>query len=295
MTVLSNYRTALASTARVWRIVLLLWVIDLGFAALLVTPLAAALFKMTSHSTGAQRLTGFFNSALLVDLFFGVSHDAGLAAGATLAATLLVAALVHTVTVGGVLGRIDASARGGDGFSAIAGFMADSGRYAWRSIRLTVLGIPLTLAVFIILQLVSTGIHAYARGQLYRSPVAWLELVRLCLALVLFVSARAMVDGARAAMFVEEGRSMWRALLEGIRLVARRPGPALGSYALAGATLTGAAAVVFFLRIELPEAGWAGVVFAFVVGQIAVMLRLAATVSTSAAALHAWQGRHETP
>ncbi len=277
---------ALATTWQTWPVVLVLWGVGLVLALVAVQPAAAMLSSELDHSLLARGIEGFVSSRTAVDIG-SVLLEALPAARASLVATSLVFAALHVILLGGVMGRLAAAARGGDGYTMFAGFLADAGRYGWRSVRLAAWGLLLTLAVVAIVG--GGGVLLLSRLDtgLYASPMLWLRAVHHAVVLAALVTTRAMVDAARADMFLEERRTMRRAMREGIVQVLRYPRTSLVAYALTGAVLLSGAAGVMAFRFWFPETGWGGILIAGVIGQAAMLLRAGSMVATTAAALWA--------
>jgi len=281
-------RRALESTWHLWPILLVLWILNGMLAALGVAPAAAALEAVLNHSLAAQQLSSLGEANLLFDIGY-VAREGfrGLGVVSVLCFGLMMG--VNFFAVGGILGRLDAHARGGDGFTVFGGFWIDGGRFLARSFRLAAYGLLLLVFVLILWRLLTTPARWYAESSLYKSPVLWLRTLSLLLLGLMMLMLRTMVDAARADMFMEERRSMFRSMVRGISVVVRHPRVMLTSYGLTAAILFLPMGALWMARLWIPEGGWITFLLALLVTQGVVLLRIYSQAATVAVALWSLQ------
>ena len=131
-----------ASAAREWRLVLLLWLWNLVFALAAALPFARWWHGSLDWTTEARTLAHGFDLSLIPDLVEGDPSVLPTIAAATVA-VLLLAALGSLLVSAGVLEVLLSSRRGeGDGAGAPAAlprFFGGAGRYFGRNLRLSLL------------------------------------------------------------------------------------------------------------------------------------------------------------
>lgn len=284
---------------RAWRLVLLLWLVNLALALPFAVALAGELDDHLGRSLVHEELLEGFDSGWYGELQEGARGIVTtfapelLGAGAffdnlerwwkgdlfsvppLLVGAGIVYALVWAFLLGGVLERL-ISTGGSGGASAGAGFFAACGRHAFRLVRLALVSAVL---YYLIYRLVRAGFGWLADTLLRdvtseRTALAW-TLAGVALTLLLLSLVRVVFDYAKIVVVAEGRRSALGAAWRGLRFVASRPLGTLGLYWLFGV----AAVVLLGLYAAVApgpgQATWLGVILAFVLGQIALATRVA--------------------
>ena len=300
--IVNAFAAGLRRAGRAWRLVLLLWAVNLAVAL----PFAAAVAGEIRGSLGHSRvhrdlLAGFdagwhgelqaeagalgktFGPELLgAGAFFeNLERWWGgglLAAPPALVAAGLLYAAVWAFLLGGVLERLVRPGGGPVGSGdrpGAAGFFAACGRHAFRFLRLALLA-----AVFywLIYRLARAGFGALEDATRdvtsERTVLLWV-LAGAALTVLLLALVRVVFDYAKIAVVARGRRSALAAAWAGARFVAARPFATLGLYAafaLAGALLL---ALYALLPPFTGVATWPTVVLAALVGQLALAAKLA--------------------
>ncbi len=271
--------SALVGAARQWRVAILLWAVNLLLAAWAVAPLTAALTGLLSHSLAAQAMTDVLQGAVIVDIareFFKL----GMPIVAGFLSAVVFVTLFQVFAVGGILGRLEADASGNREASTFAGFLSDGGHFAGRSLKLTAAGLLMLIPVGLVFKLLQVGLEAFARRSIEEAPVLWLELGAAFVAFPLWLVLRAVMDSARAHLYLERRSSVLQAVRYGLELVLTRSPLVLVGYVLAGAVPWICFAILFGIRLAVPESGVVGVMAGFLIGQAAVFARVYGSITT---------------
>lgn len=239
MGVFKSLSAGAAAVLRKPRVPLVLYVVNVLFAAAVAAPFLA----IVQAELGRSFLGSIVRPADLVWL-----GEAALKYGAALPALLagfLVAALLYLALQvflnGGVYGRLLDS----EGTTRLAEFSADCGRYFWRFVRLfLVSAVFLVLTLGVVMKLVSAVIRPLAEG----AATEWLPLVlsnlHLLLALLLLSIVRMIVDYSRIAVVADAERKVLKAVRHAVIFLKKRFFRAWAIYLLI-AVLTVAGAVLF--------------------------------------------------
>jgi hypothetical protein len=194
-----GFRLARRSRAAVW----ILFLTNLGLAALAALPIYRGILRFTGYSLMSQELVRGLAADWLTD--FAINNPGALeryAAVITLVALLAIP--VNAVLAGGVLCRLrDPEA----GFS-LGGFFRDTARYAWRLIRLMILGL---ICYWIVLRLLNQGLSSHIGEWTHDwqsdRAVFWLQLGVSILVLLGLGFVNLILDYARLKLVMEDGSS----------------------------------------------------------------------------------------
>jgi hypothetical protein len=285
------FTAGLRAPGRHWRLVVLLWAVNLAVALPLAAVLAEEIQGSLGRSLVAEELLEGFDTGWHGELHHGGSRLAEtfggelLGAGAffenlerwwrgdllSLPPALVAAGVLYAVVwaflLGGVLERLVRP----DG----SGFFAACGRHWFRFLRLALVAAVLYYLVY---RLVRAGFGALETAgrdlTSERTALLWV-LAGAALTVLLLAAVRTAFDYAKIAVVAEGRRSALGAAWTGLRFVARRPFATLGLYgafALLGALLL----ALYALLPPFAGAGtWATVLLAALVGQLALAARLA--------------------
>jgi hypothetical protein len=250
-----GFRLARRARPAIW----VLYLVNLGLAVLAAFPIYRGILRFTGHSLMSPLLASGFS----LDWFIDFSHNSPGSLDRYAEFILLVGLLsipINTVLAGGVLGRFHDP----DSAFSVFSFFQDTGRYAWRLIRLLVLGLVCYWIVFRIfrqglLNLIAE--HTYD-WQSDRTVFA-LRLGASLLLLLALVLLNMVMDYARVKLVREDGASAVEAFLSSLGFALSRLRKAATVYALptlASLALLGLYwLVVPWSLVNAPQAaqGWA--------------------------------------
>ncbi len=224
-----------------WRtrtVVWILFLVNLGLAALASFPIYRDVLAFTGHSLMNQSLITGFSTDWLTD--FSINNPGTLERLARLMALMgLFSISANTVLAGGVVARF----RSPDERFSLGIFFRDTGRYAWRLLRLMVIGLVCYWIVFWVLNYRLRGfIDHRTRNSLHDRPVFWINLGVSILVLLGIGFVNLALDYARVKLVLEDGSSAIEAFLAALgfslgrlrRAVTVYALPSLGGLALLG-------------------------------------------------------------
>jgi len=219
-----GFRMGRRAGTAVW--VLLL--VNLGLAALAGLPIYRGILRFTGHSLVSQELLRGFSVDWLTDFRFNSPGSLERYA-AVIAYAGLLSILVNGVLAGGVLARLrDLGMPQG-----LRDFFRDAARYAWRMIRLMIIGLICYWIVFRLLnQGLSNLVDKWTRGSLDDRPEFWAQLLVGVLTLVGLVFVNLVMDYARIKLVLEDEPSAIEAFLASLGFSLGRLRRALAVYAL---------------------------------------------------------------
>ena len=250
-----GFSMAMRARPAVW--VLLL--VNLGLAALGGLPIYRGILRFTGHSLMGQKLAAGLAYDWLTD--FLINSPSSLDRYAALIAIVgMISIPINTLLAGGVLGRF----RNLDLPFSLAGFFRDVGRYAWRLIRLMILGLVCYWIVFLVFNRGLRSLivdHTYYWQDDRTVFVLRLGAGLLCLAGLAFVNL--VMDYARVKLVMEDGSSAAEAFLVSLGFSLGRLRKVVTVYALptlAGLALLGLYGLVVpwsLINAPAAESAWA--------------------------------------
>ena len=219
-----GFSLARRTRAAIW----VLYLINLGLAVIAAFPIYRGILRFTGDSLMGQQLASGFS----LDWFVDFSHNSPGSLDRYASFILLVGLLsipINTLLAGGVLGRFLQPA---STFSLRA-FFQDTGRYAWRLIRLLVLGL---VCYWIVFRIFRQGLMNLIEDRTYdwqsdRTVFA----LRLGASLVLLLGlglVNLVMDYARVKLVREDGASAVEAFLSSLGFALSRLRKAAAVYAL---------------------------------------------------------------
>lgn len=198
-------------------------------------------------------------------------------------------ALLWALLLGGVIDHVAGPAGAGRRGLSLGRFFAAGGRTFFRFVRLAALSGVVYLLVFLGARRAFGLMEEAARDVTAERTVLLWTALGAGLLVVLLSLVRVVFDYAKIAVVTEDRRSALGAARAGVRFVVSHPVRTLGLFwILAGAGL----ALLWLYGALAPTVGpgsWAGVVLAFLFGQLALVVRLGLRVAVlgGAAALYA--------
>jgi len=200
-----GFKLARQTRATVW----VLFLVNLGVAALASLPIYRGILSFTGHSLMSQELVSGFPLEWLTD--FAINSRGSLERYATIITLFgLLSIPVNTVLAGGVLARF----REPEESFSLGGFFHDACRYAWRLLRLMIIGL---VCYWIVLRVLNQGLGSllakWTRDWQDDRQVFWVHLgVGLLVVLgVAFVNL--VMDYARVKLVMDDGTGAAEAFL----------------------------------------------------------------------------------
>jgi hypothetical protein len=259
----------IGTTARKPRILVILYVVNMGFALFVALPFLALIQAELGHS-----LLGV--SIRPVDLMWigeaVLKHQESLAAIAAGALGAGLAYLVlHIFLYGGIVGRIVDR----EGRADLGAFAADAGRYFWRFVRVFLVSavfLVLTLGVF--MKLVSAVFEPLSEAAVTEWVPLILSNVHFLIALLLLSIAHMIIDYTRIAVVAGRERGVLKSLGRALAFLRRGFFRAWAIYLLVVAATVAGTIVFYVVLARLGAPTVAMVVAALVWMQVYVLFRL---------------------
>ena len=203
MTVGVAIRQGFSTARRVRSAVWPLFLMNLGLAALATLPIYQGIMRFTSHSLVSRELAQVFSFDWLTDFSFN-SPGSLERYSALIGYVGLLTILVNSVLAGGILPRF----RAPEQEYSLANFFRDSARYAWRLLRLMVIGLICYWLVFKLLnQKLGDAVSRWTRSSMDDRPVFLAHLGVTVLVLLGLAFVNLVMDYARVKLVQEEGTS----------------------------------------------------------------------------------------
>jgi len=178
--------------------------------------------------------------------------------------------MLWTVLVGGVLDRL---LRPDEPFGWTR-FGAASGRHALRLLALLALSAPFYWVVYRLSRAGFSALSERVRDETREGAVMWKVALGALVTVALLAFVRTLFDFARIAAVRDERWNPFGTLLAGLRMLATRPFRAAGVVVCTGLLGLVLLAVYALVAPGAQGAGWAGVAWTLVVGQIYLVGRL---------------------
>lgn len=253
----------------------ILFLANLGLAALAAYPIYQGVLAFTGHSAMSETLATGFSVDWLTD--FSFNNPGALDRYATSIAMVgLLSILVDSVLAGGVVASFREPLR------SLGDFFRDCRRYGWRLVRLMIIGL---ICYWIVFRLLNQGLgdlaDKWTRPWLDDQPVFWVKLVPVVLTLLGLVFVNLVMDFARVRLVMEEGTSAIEAFLASMGFSLKRFRRAIVIYAvpsLCGVGLLGVYLLVWPEARQIAHAlsgtqTWRALILAILfIGQQAIML-----------------------
>ena len=279
-----GFSLARRGRAAVW----VLFLANLGLAALAALPIYRGILQFTGQSLMSQELLRGLPIDWLTD--FSLNSPGSFARYAAVIAVFgLLSIPVNTILAGGVLGRL----RNLDTPFSLGEFVRDTCRYAWRLVRLMILGL---ICYWIVFRLLNQGLGNVIDKWTYdwQSDRAdfWVRLGASLLLLLGLGFVNLIIDYARVKLVMEDGSSAAGAFLCSLGFCLTRFRRAVTVYALptlCGIALLGLYRLVVpwsLINAPVAEAGWTQyrgpllVALLFIVQQVVIFGRYWFRVAT---------------
>lgn len=264
---------------RWWKLVALLYLVNLAAAAVVVAPLVALIGSRLLHSLESDRLFVNLDAAWVVETLYHFQFWPATALGIAMAAVGLLFFVLNTFLAGGAIAVFR---REQDGFfSACA-------RYFPRLLRLMLI----SLILYGIVLGLNNGITAAAgharEASMQERPWVILHWFQLALLFGLLGVVNMIFDYAKIVCVAGERRSAIRATLAAFRFVARHPGATLSVYWMCG--LFGLLFLLAYhgLSEAIGQDSAAGVVLVLILRQLYMLARMWLRLWTWSSELHVY-------
>jgi hypothetical protein len=230
MGIWSSFKTGLATTRHHWRMLLLLFIINLIAAILLTMPLNGFLDQTIVNSSAADKIAFNMNFDYLSDLIINYSEAFNSVFSSSFIMTAVILyLLIGTFLAGGILG----SFHSGEKFS-LKSFFGFCGKYFWAFFRLLLIGLLFFVVIVLIYKGIGKGFSALLGDSPNEPLVFALFVIRHAIFLFLFLFLTMVFDYAKIRAVVKGGRSMWRVALGSFSFVFHHSGRTLGLYYFIG-------------------------------------------------------------
>jgi hypothetical protein len=228
MSVGAAIRQGLSVARRVRSAVWILFLANLGVAALAALPIYRGILAFTSHSLMSRELLQALSVDWLAD--FAISSPGSLGRYAALFGYVgLLSIPLNTILAGGILPRF----RSPEQKYALGDFSRDCSRYAWRLLRLMVIGLVCYWIVFKVLnQKLGDAVGRWTRDAMDDRAVFWAHLAVSLLVLLGLAFVNVVMDYARVKLVLEEGTSAFEAFLASLGFSLTRFRRAVAVYAV---------------------------------------------------------------
>jgi hypothetical protein len=264
MMILAMIRRAMRRALQ-WRLLVLSPCVLFAAALATVLPLFRVLGEVFDHSPRWKELTGL-DSYAAAGLAKAFAAPASAAVTTGVQTSVVLALLLAPFLAGAALVVADADAR-----PRLRALLSGAGAFYPRLLRMQLAAlIPLGLAGLLASLVIrwSSRVEEAATSEAATHAsgrIAWI------LAIALVFVAQLVVDAGRARLAAEPTRrSAVKALGAGIKLIIKRPAQALAIGASSTVVALLVAAIVLILRHQLAQTSVSAIVFAFVLGQLAV-------------------------
>ena len=259
----------MGTTLRKPRLLIILYVANLAFAAVVAAPFLLLVQSELGHSFLGSNVRPV-DVTWLGEAVLKYQEALPALLGVLIVAGVLYFAL-HLFLNGGIVGRL----LDREGRTTLEPFFGDCGRYFWRFVRIFLVSVVfLVLSFAVVLRLLSALVGAASEG----AATEWLPLilsnVHLLAALLLLSVVRMIIDYARIAVVADGERKVLRALRHALKFLGKRFFRSWAIY-LVLAVLSLAGMVLFhvvFNRLGAAGIGW--VVAGLVWMQIYVLFRI---------------------
>lgn len=214
-------RMARQNRTAVW----VLFIINLGLAGLAAAPIYHGILDFSAHSFVSRTLASGFSTDWLID--FDFAHKGALDHyGGVIWWFGLLSIIVNSILSGGAIAGLRDPA-------SLGGFFRAAGRYAWRLLRLMVLGLICYWIMFLLLrQGLGSLLNKWTDGWQADRPVFWVRLTAGILLLAGIGFVNLVLDYARVRLVMEDGASAVEAFLACLGFALRRLRRAVVVYAV---------------------------------------------------------------
>jgi hypothetical protein len=266
MMILAIVRRAMRRALQ-WRLLVLSPIVLLAAATATLFPLAGFLGGLFDRSTRWQEITAALDSSTLAGLTKALMTPAAAGLATGVKTSLLLAALVAPLLAGAAL--VVAETKAQPRFRAL---LSGAAGYYGRLLRMQIVAalIPLVVAIIVVWVAMAWASGVSDRATSEAATHTSGRLAWLVSGIAVFL-AQLVIDAGRARFAAEPARrSALFAFGAGVKLVVKRPLPALAIGLSSTLASLAAAAVLLVLRQQITQSGVAALLLAFLLAQLAV-------------------------
>jgi hypothetical protein len=256
-------------SARKGRMLVYLWLVNILFSLIMVTPFYFLLQKDFSRSLAGEKLVQGLDLLSLGDIIFKYQGVSSLFVGWMLVPSLLFLFLQIFLN-GGIIGRIAA----GEEKINICNFFGDCGKYFWRFLRVFLISIIGYLVVFGLLGRILSAIYkAWIKNAATEWTVIIASLLRLLVLLLLFSLVKMFFDYAKIRLVAEQSKKAVRATVLNFSFLRGRFFKAWGLFLIVGLVFIVLSAIYLAIARVLPPTRLIPMVIVFLWQQAYVFAR----------------------
>jgi len=228
-----------------------LWLVNLLFSLLLVTPFYFLLQKDFSRSLMGERLVQGFDFLWLGDVIYKYQDFAPIFIGWMLGPAILFL-LLQIFLNGGMIGRIVA----GEEKVTISSFFGDCGKYFWRFLRVFLMSLVGYILVFGILgRMIGALRNAWTKNASTEWTYIIASFIRLFVFLLLFSVIKMFFDYVKVGLAAEESKKAVRGTLSNFAFLGKRFFKAWGLFLLVGLVFIALTLIYLAVARVLPKTG----------------------------------------
>lgn len=282
-----SFLTGLARASRQRKLIALLLVTNILFAAPLTLPIFLLILQTAGGTRAARTLFADKLDFLWLADFINGQFDGFsiISTGALLALLLVVLGavylLVNMLFAGGILNVLADE----DGRFTMQRFWAGCGAYFARFFRLWCTSLFFYAAVLVIYKLLMIPVNAADRRASAAQPGILKRWAVIVLFLLLLAVVNMIFDYAKIGAVVGDRRRMLRETARAVRFTLRRFAPALSLYLLIAVVGLAVFSLFTWLRSLIPQSSYVALFAAVLLGQLALASRLWTRVAFYAAEL----------
>ena len=251
-----------------WKVLLLWLLVMLVPTTIAALPIRDVLGGLLDHSVHAAGMARGFDAILMSDLMVQVARQ-----GVAIGTAGMLASLLTMLLAPFLAGMIVSALRAPQHAAGLGELMHGGLREYWRMFRLMLWSL-LAFGIAIAVAAAAFGIASKSiEAATLQSVADRSGTIALWISVVFFVLAHAAMESSRAQFAADAGlTSATRAFGRGVGMLFRRPLATLGMYL--GTSVIGYVLVIFIgmWRIHTPAVGAFGVVLAFVIAQLIVVV-----------------------
>ena len=217
MSVFQAIGTGIGTTLRKPRLLVILWVVNIVYAAVVAFPLVFLAQTELGHSYLGSNVRSFdlmwLGEAVLK------YQDALPAVGGGLVVSALLFLVLYIFLNGGIIGRL----LDREGRTTLQAFLSDCGRYFWRFVRLFLASLVFLILTFgVILRLLSALVNVWVENAWTEWTSVILRNLHFLVALLLLSVVHMVFDYARIAVVADEETKVLRALRRAFHFLKKR-------------------------------------------------------------------------
>jgi len=272
MIVLTSLRGGMQNVNRNAKFLLLLWLVNIGFALLLAEPVFKLLAEFSEHSLMGSPKTDLFSG---FDPWWFISFQHAAKGELQQFPTLIVAVaviyvLIHVFLNGGVFAVLTAH----EGKSLFIDFFYGSVKYFYRFLKVFLVALVVFGAIYFGNEYLASGIERWTANIESEQFVVALHGGRAVLLVLVFLVVSMIFDYARIRMVLEDTSQALRATWNGLRFVFRHVTQTFSLYFLISAISVALFALYFALEGILHPGTILGVIIVFLLEEFYIIAKL---------------------